>query len=111
MSTPPTAEVCQGKVMEDKTKAAVINRLKNVAGHVNGITAMVEQDRHCIDIIKQILAAQSALAKVSQMILDTHLHRCLATAIRGGDPNEREQILVEISNIFSIINQVDIASH
>ena len=86
----------------DQDKAAVVNRLKSIGGHVNGIAGMVDQDRYCIDVIKQIQAAQAALAKVSQMILDKHLHTCLTTAVRGDDPNERERVLAEISDIFSI---------
>jgi CsoR family transcriptional regulator, copper-sensing transcriptional repressor len=84
---------------------AVLKRLKNVAGHINGIITMVEQDRYCIDVIKQIQASQAALAKVSQIILDNHLHTCLTTAIRGEDLAERERVLSEISEVFSTVNQ------
>ncbi len=91
--------------MESHDRAAAINRLKSIAGHVNGIAAMVEQDRYCIDVIKQIQATQAALAKVSQMILDNHLHTCLATAVRGDDPDERERVLAEISDVFSVTNR------
>ncbi|HLY26850.1 MAG TPA: metal-sensing transcriptional repressor [Aggregatilineales bacterium] len=88
--------------METTEKAALINRLKSIAGHVNGIAAMVEQDRYCVDVIKQVQAAQAALAKASQIILDNHLRTCLTTAIRGDDPDERERVLAEISDVFSI---------
>ena len=90
--------------MDQGDKAATINRLKSIAGHVNGIAAMLEQDRYCIDVIKQIQATQAALAKVSQIILDKHLHTCLTTAVRGDDPNERERVLTEISDVFSVTN-------
>jgi CsoR family transcriptional regulator, copper-sensing transcriptional repressor len=90
--------------MTDDEKLALINRLKSVAGHVNGIVAMVEQDRYCIDVIKQLQASQAALSKVSQIILDNHLHTCLTTAIRGDDPAERERVLSEISDVFSMMD-------
>jgi DNA-binding FrmR family transcriptional regulator len=91
--------------MDQDDKAAIVNRLKSIGGHVNGITTMVEQDRYCIEVIKQIQATQAALAKVSQMILDNHLHTCLTTAVRGDDPDERERVLSEISDVFSITNR------
>jgi DNA-binding FrmR family transcriptional regulator len=91
--------------METNDRTATINRLKSIAGHVNGIAAMVEQERYCIDIIKQIQATQAALAKVSQMILDNHLRTCLTTAVRGNDPNERERVLAEISDVFSLTSR------
>jgi DNA-binding FrmR family transcriptional regulator len=91
--------------METNDRSATINRLKSISGHVNGIASMVEQERYCIDIIKQIQATQAALAKVSQMILDNHLRTCLTTAVRGDDPNERERVLAEISDVFSVTSR------
>ncbi len=88
--------------MDHTSKTAVLSRLKSVAGHVNGIASMVEQDRYCIDVIKQVQAAQAALAKVSQLILEDHLHSCVTTAIQGDDATERERVLSEISDIFAI---------
>jgi DNA-binding FrmR family transcriptional regulator len=83
-------------------KAAIINRLKSIAGHVNGIASMVDQDRYCVDLIKQIQATQAALDKVSQMILDNHLHSCVTTAIQGEDAGERERVLKEIVELFAV---------
>jgi DNA-binding FrmR family transcriptional regulator len=89
--------------MEQETRVAAINRLKSAAGHLGGIVNMLEQDRYCIDVIKQIQATQAALAKVSQMILESHLHTCLTTAVRGDDADERERVLKEISEVFASI--------
>jgi DNA-binding FrmR family transcriptional regulator len=87
--------------MEQRERAQVVNRLKSVAGHVQGIVQMVEEDRYCIDVIKQIQATQAALARISQMILDDHLRTCLITAVRGDDAAERERALAEISEVFA----------
>ncbi len=91
--------------MAHADKTAIVNRLKSVAGHVNGITAMVEDDRYCIEVIKQIQATQAALSKISQLILDKHLHTCLTTAVRGDNPDERERVLAELSDVFSLTNR------
>ncbi|CAG1012329.1 MAG: metal-sensitive transcriptional regulator [Anaerolinea sp.] len=87
--------------MESATKKAVLNRLKSALGHMNGILQMVEEDRYCIEVIKQIQAVEAALARTSQLILDDHLHSCLITAVRGDDPSERERALREISEVFN----------
>jgi CsoR family transcriptional regulator, copper-sensing transcriptional repressor len=79
---------------------AVVHRLKNVEGHIRGIERMVEEDVYCIDVLRQIQAAQSALNKISVQILEEHLNSCVITAIRGEDPNERERVLKEISGVF-----------
>ncbi len=88
-----------------QNKTALINRLKSVVGHLNGIITMVDEDRYCIDVIKQIQAVEAALAKVSNMILDDHLRTCLITAVRGEDAAERERALNEISELFAQQNK------
>jgi DNA-binding FrmR family transcriptional regulator len=83
-------------------KNQTLKRLRNVEGHVHGIAGMVEQEAYCIDVIRQIQAAQGALAKVASTILDEHLHNCLTTAVRGDDPGEREKVLSEIADLYSM---------
>jgi CsoR family transcriptional regulator, copper-sensing transcriptional repressor len=80
-------------------------RLKNVEGHIRGIERMVEEDAYCIDVIRQIQAAQAALSKISSTILDDHLNSCVITAIRGEDPLERERVLKEIHEVFDKTNR------
>ncbi len=75
-------------------------RLKTVEGHIRGIQRMLDEDAYCIDVIRQIQAVQAALNKISAQILDEHLNSCLITAVRGDDPDERERVLREISDVF-----------
>ena len=91
--------------MDAKTTEDAIRRLKSVAGHVNGIVRMLEEDRYCIDVIKQIEAVQAALNRVSETILDNHLHTCVTTAIQGNDPGERERVISEVLEVFQYTNK------
>ena len=91
--------------MNDRVKAGVIRRLQSVEGHVRGIQRMVEDDKYCIDVIKQISAVQAALTKAQEIILDEHLHSCVTTAIRGDDPERREAVIDEILGVFSVTNK------
>ena len=84
----------------------VQRRLKNVEGHVRGITKMVEKEAYCIDIIRQIQAVQAALNKVSSMILSDHMNSCLVTAVRGDDTEERERVLKEIAEVYEMASKV-----
>ncbi|MDY3745334.1 MAG: metal-sensing transcriptional repressor, partial [Lachnospiraceae bacterium] len=45
----------------DKTK--VTRLLKTARGQLDGILNMIENDRYCIDISNQIMAAQAILTK------------------------------------------------
>ncbi|NLF51697.1 MAG: metal-sensitive transcriptional regulator [Leptolinea sp.] len=80
-------------------------RLRNVEGHIRGIGRMVEEGAYCIDVIRQIQAAQAALSKISAGILDDHLNSCVITAVSGDDPAERERVLKEVLEIFEKTNR------
>ena len=83
-----------------------LQRLKSIEGHIRGVQRMVEDDKYCIDIIRQIQAVQAALNKVTSQILEGHLNSCLITAVRGDDPDDRERVLKEIADIFDAATKV-----
>jgi DNA-binding FrmR family transcriptional regulator len=83
-----------------------LRRLKTVEGHIRGIERMIEEETYCIDVIRQIQAVQAALNKISTIILEEHLNSCLITAVRGDDPDERERVLKEISDVFEATTKV-----
>jgi CsoR family transcriptional regulator, copper-sensing transcriptional repressor len=86
--------------MDDQTKAGVIRRLQSAEGHVRGIQRMVEEDKYCIEVLKQVEAVQAALGKINEIILDQHLRTCVTTAIRGDEPERREAVISEILEVF-----------
>ncbi len=86
--------------MKEDLKTKVLARLKSIEGHVRGVYRMVEEDVYCIDVIKQTLAVQSAIAKVNTLILEGHLETCVTTAIKGDDPGERERVINELLDVF-----------
>jgi DNA-binding FrmR family transcriptional regulator len=89
-----------GEEVAMRERENIIRRLKTAEGHLRGVQRMVEEDAYCIDVIRQIQAVQSALNKISSLILDQHLNSCLVTAVQGEDPVERERVLHEIVDVF-----------
>lgn len=83
-----------------------LNRLRTIKGHVRGIERMLEDEAYCIDVLRQIQAVQSALNKVSTMILDEHMHSCLTQAVRGENFEERERVLKEIVEVYETAKKV-----
>jgi DNA-binding FrmR family transcriptional regulator len=83
-----------------------INRMKTIEGHVSGIKRMLEEDKYCIDVIKQIQAVKAALNKTSKIILEEHMNSCVISAVQGDDPAERERVLKEISEVFETATKV-----
>lgn len=79
---------------------AKINRLNRIAGQVRGVAQMIEQDRYCIDILHQIAAIKSALAKVESQVLKDHAACCVAEAIASGDEAEQRAKFEELVELL-----------
>lgn len=86
--------------MKPETRQSIENRLARVEGQVRGLTAMVREDRYCMDVITQIRAARAALAKVEQNILADHLSTCVESAILSGDPEEQRKKIAELVDVL-----------
>jgi CsoR family transcriptional regulator, copper-sensing transcriptional repressor len=65
-------------------KREILNRLKTVRGHLDGIIRMTEDEAYCVDLMKQVAAAQASLERVNRLILKNHLETCFAEAVGEG---------------------------
>jgi DNA-binding FrmR family transcriptional regulator len=82
-------------------RAERLHQLKTTAGHINAIVRMLEDGRPCMDVVQQIRAARSALACVSESLLDDYLHTCMA-AFPECDSEERERLFAELKEVFHL---------
>ena len=87
-------------MMNRDTKDKVEARLRRVAGQVAGIQRMVEDDRYCVDMIVQITAVRAALAKVSKMMLASHIKTCVSGAFESDDEADRAAKIDELVRVF-----------
>lgn len=79
--------------MKPEHKKSALNRLKTVRGHLDAVISMVEDDRYCPDVMKQVSALQGSLEKVNRIILQNHIETCVLTAVEQG---RSEQIVDEL---------------
>ena len=63
----------------------VTRLLKTARGQIDGILKMVEEDRYCLDVSSEIMAAQSILKKANRMVLKGHMDCCVREAVESGD--------------------------
>ncbi len=82
--------------MERDNKSKLRNRLGRVEGQVRGIARMIDEGRYCIDILTQLQAARSALARVETEMLGDHLQQCIESAIVSGDVEQQRQKAEEL---------------
>ncbi len=82
--------------VEPEIKERNLKRLRRIEGQVRGLQRMVEEDRYCADILTQISSVHQALRSVGRELVRNHLKHCAASAIRGGNPGEAEEMYDEI---------------
>ena len=80
------------------TKKDVAARLRSIAGHLKAVERMVDEDKYCVDVLKQTMAIEKALERVDGLVLGSHLETCVADAFREGRAEKTVQELAEIFN-------------
>ncbi len=60
----------------------VLDLLKTARGQVEAVIRMVEDDRYCIDVSKQVHASIALLKKANIVILKQHMNTCVKDAIQ-----------------------------
>ena len=80
-------------------RADVIKRLNYIEGHLGGIRKMVEEDKYCVDILRQTYAVRKAIEKLEALILEHHLHGCVPEGIKGGREDAVIEELVQLYNL------------
>jgi DNA-binding FrmR family transcriptional regulator len=81
--------------VQPEHKRSALNRLKTVRGHLDAVIAMVDDERDCPDIMKQVSALQGSLEKVNRVLLENHVETCVMHAVEEGRTGEIVDELME----------------
>ncbi len=77
----------------------VLKRLNYIEGHIGGIRKMVEQNKYCVDILRQTYAVRKAIEKLEALILEQHLQTCVPEGIRDG---KEEAVIAELVQLYNL---------
>ena len=81
--------------MKTEHKTSALNRLKTVRGHLDAVIAMVEEERYCPEIMKQVSALQGSLEGVNRVLLQNHVETCVLHAVEEGRSEHIVEELME----------------
>lgn len=70
----------------------VLLQLKRIRGQLDGLIKMYEDERQCIDIVRQVVAARNSLGRVARDLLTGEATRCS----RERKFTELDQLLKEL---------------
>ena len=85
--------------MLTEVKEEALKRLNYVHGHLDGIRRMVQEDKYCVDVLKQTYAVRRAIQKIESLILEGHLHTHVIEGVRDGRDKE---VLGELMELYSL---------
>ena len=88
--------------MDAETRAETLRRIAYARGHLDGIRRMVEEDRYCVDVLKQSYAVRRALEKTEALMLRGHLRHCVSDAITNGEP---DPVLGELAELYELAHR------
>ena len=89
--------------MRADVQADALKRLNYIDGHLAGIRKMIQDDRYCVDILKQAYAVRRALEAVEAIMLQGHLETHVVEGIKDG---RERQITDELMELYGLANQL-----
>lgn len=100
--TPTGGVWVRSKHMQPDKKTDVLKRLAFIEGHLQGVRRMVEDDKYCVDILKQTFAIRRAIEKMERLMLDGHLHTCVVEGIKDG---RDDAVIDELLDLYELANK------
>ena len=83
-------------------KDDALKRLRYIEGHLSGIRKMLEEDKYCVDVLKQTFAVRRAIEKMESILLEGHLHSCVVEGIKEG---REDQVVGELTDLYLLANR------
>ncbi len=77
-------------------KQDISRLLKTAKGQIDGILKMIEEDRYCMDVSHQIMAAEAILNKANREVLKAHIQGCVKDSIESGDADGKVQEILTL---------------
>lgn len=85
-----------------EAKFDALKRLSYIEGHLTGIRKMLEEDKYCVDVLKQTYAVRRAIEKMESILLEGHLHSCVVDGIKEG---REDEVVGELTDLYLLANR------
>lgn len=83
----------------DQDKERLVKRLRRIEGQVRGLCSMVEQDKDCIEVLRQVNSVSGALRGVWAQIIGDHLRGCIAKSLLEHDEKLIDELMSHLSHL------------
>ncbi len=94
------SDCCRKKIRDEIELKSLTNRLARIEGQIRGIRNMLENDAYCVDILTQVMAAQSALNGFNKELLSSHIKTCVADGVKNGEDDKIDELVETIKKLM-----------
>ena len=85
--------------MDSQVRGEALKRWRFIEGHLSGIRRMIEEDKYCVDILKQTFAVRRAIEKCEALMLEGHLQGCVVDGIKDG---REQEVIRELLDLYTV---------
>ena len=85
-----------GFCLDADTRRRVEHRLNRLAGQVEGIRRMLDEQRGCEEILPQVASIRQAASGLAGELLQAHIGACVRRSVEAGD---EEQAVEQIQGV------------
>lgn len=86
-------------------KKKLIIAFQKARGLLDAVIKMTEEDRYCIDIMQQNLAAVGLLRSAHQTLMENHLKSCFKEAMAAKNEEKKKKMVKEILTVTHLFNR------
>ncbi len=90
---------------DDKTRQALLNRLKRAEGQLRGLQRMIEQGQSCLDIAGQLAAVRKALDSTHAKLTVAYMEQELGARLPATD-SRRQQLADVLREVQTLLGKV-----
>lgn len=84
----------------NQMKTEALKYMKVAQGQMKAAIGMLEDDRYCVDVSHQILAAISLMKKANEKMLKQHMMNCVQEAFEEGTAE------VKIDEVVALMSKI-----
>ncbi|MBU1166936.1 metal-sensing transcriptional repressor [Patescibacteria group bacterium] len=88
-----------------KAKQKTLINFKKSQSLMTKLIKMIEEDKYCIDIMQQNLAAIGLLKSAHQMLMENHLKTCFKNAMVTKNEKKKKEMIEEILSVTRLLNK------
>ena len=90
-----SVQVCHHKhtPRSEEFQKDLSQRINRVIGQLNGVQAMLNENRYCGDVLIQLAAAESAVRSIAIKVLHDHLETCVVEQIQQGHTEVIDEVM------------------